>query len=205
MDINDSNLVYSYYVDSDCRIQSVDENWKNFARQNDSSGLIDNVIGKSLLQFISNEEVRMIHRMLLDKVLSAQKPVAVSLRCDSAELRREMELRMMPESDSLVKFACYTLLEVPHPEPLAILGSGSKSDKFALMCSWCKKVETDGQWVELEEAVRNFDWLGANLPPSITHGICANCSADISELLFENEASADWSSCLDGPTTAGVK
>lgn len=106
MNPKQSDLVYTYYVDAGCQIISVDENWESFARENGAEVLVDNVVGKSLLQFISNPEVCAIYQMLLDQVLTTQNAVTVTLRCDSAELRREMELQVIPLSNSLAKFAC---------------------------------------------------------------------------------------------------
>lgn len=42
-------------------------------------------------------------------------------------------------------------------------------EEFLRICSWCKKINHDGQWVTMEE------YFGSALTTKTTHGICPQC------------------------------
>jgi hypothetical protein len=43
------------------------------------------------------------------------------------------------------------------------------------MCAWCKRVDTDGCWLELDQAIARQRLFEAQLLPEISHGICEDC------------------------------
>jgi hypothetical protein len=43
-------------------------------------------------------------------------------------------------------------------------------EEFLRICSWCRKIEHDGQWVTMEE------FFGSELATKMTHGICPQCT-----------------------------
>lgn len=48
-----------------------------------------------------------------------------------------------------------------------------RSEEMLRVCSWCNRVEQDGQWVE--DAVRESRIFERSRPPMMTHGICEIC------------------------------
>jgi hypothetical protein len=43
-------------------------------------------------------------------------------------------------------------------------------EEFLRICSWCKKIDHDGEWMTMEE------YFGSALTTKTTHGICPQCS-----------------------------
>jgi hypothetical protein len=43
-------------------------------------------------------------------------------------------------------------------------------EKFLMVCSWCRKVGQDGQWLTMEQ------YFGAKFDTQTSHGICPECS-----------------------------
>jgi hypothetical protein len=43
------------------------------------------------------------------------------------------------------------------------------------MCSFCKSVEVQGRWCQVEEAVAALRFFEINMLPSVTHGVCSSC------------------------------
>ena len=102
-----------------------------------------------------------------------QSPLSIPLRCDAPELRRHLELTVVPEADGNLTIRSCTLRTEPR-EPVPLLDAQSeRSNEFITICSWCKKVEVEGEWCEVEEAV---DRLGLLVEvPHLTHGMCLPC------------------------------
>ena len=50
-----------------------------------------------------------------------------------------------------------------------------RNTEFVVVCSWCKRVKTSGEWLEVEEAVRQLSLFYADDLPRISHGTCVDC------------------------------
>jgi hypothetical protein len=56
--------------------------------------------------------------------------------------------------------------------------SVERGKRFVSICGWCKKIALpNGQWVEVEEAVRVLNLFDEPQLPTLTHGICGECTA----------------------------
>ena len=51
------------------------------------------------------------------------------------------------------------------------------------MCSWCKRVDVEGAWSDVEAAVQRLRLFELTSLPQITHGICEPCLGGMLELL----------------------
>ena len=61
------------------------------------------------------------------------------------ELRRHLELTVVPEADGHLTIRSCTLQTEPR-EPVPLLDDQSeRSNEFITICSWCKKVEVEGE------------------------------------------------------------
>ena len=111
--------------------------------------------------------------MLFDSARRQQSPLSVPLRCDAPELRRHLELTIVPEADGHLTIRSRTLQTKPRELVPLLDNQSERSNEFITMCSWCKKVEVEGEWCEVEEAA---DRLGLLVEvPHLTHGMCLPC------------------------------
>lgn len=57
-----------------------------------------------------------------------------------------------------------------------------RGDSVLLICSWCKKIDIrDGNWQEIEDAVKNLKLFESGNLPQLSHGRCLSCYQSISE------------------------
>jgi len=151
--------------------------WERFALENAAPQLVANqILGRSLWEFISNVETRMVYKALLAKVRKGKSPFDVEFRCDASDLRRYIRLSMLPLSKNRVQFVG-TVLKVEPRDSIGLLDPIiSRSDDLFTICSWCKSVLLpDGRYAEVEEAVDNLGLFQRDVQPALSHGICPAC------------------------------
>lgn len=166
--------VISYRVDVSDRIVSASDSWDVFAAENKAPGLSkEEVLGRTLWDFIEGSETRHIFRLLLSKARACFSVMKVPFRCDSPEMKRFMEMEIRPLPDGSIDFVC-TTLRTEARTPVAFIDPDlDRSNEWRTICSWCKRVKMPGgEWAELEDAVRRLDLFGAKNPPQMSHGIC---------------------------------
>jgi hypothetical protein len=57
-------------------------------------------------------------------------------------------------------------------------------EEFMLVCSWCRKVGQEGQWLTMEQ------YFGSNFDTQTSHGICPECSQKARDRLAQQIAEA---------------
>jgi len=174
------NAGIAYDVDADDRIVAVTSNWLSFARQNQAPDLTPEIVaGRSLFDFISDWQTRYCYRTLVDRVRSTQRASTIPFRCDSPTARRYMELTISPRDKGHLWFESRLLSEeeraaIPLLDPMADHSKG-----WILSCSWCKRINALGDWVEVEVAIRHLDLFSGGPLPRISHGVCDDCGKQL--------------------------
>jgi hypothetical protein len=94
-----------------------------------------------------------------------------------------MEMEMGPAEASAVQFRSRTV-SVTEREPQALWERrGTHSKDLLVACGWCKKVQVDGDWEEVEDAVKKLRLFERDRSPSLSHGICEECHRAILKTL----------------------
>ncbi|MEM7167483.1 MAG: hypothetical protein AAF581_18635 [Planctomycetota bacterium] len=170
-------MLVEYSVDRNDCVRSVGAAWFEFACGNKAQNLTSEaVVGRPLWDFIANDQVRHIYQILLDRVRSLRETLVVPFRCDGPDVRRFMELQLTPVTNEGVRLEA-RLVREERREFIRLLGADPhRSDEFVTICSWCKKVQHDGRWLDLEAAVARQGLFVANELPQLTHGICEQCT-----------------------------
>ncbi|MGM0453776.1 MAG: hypothetical protein ACQERN_11485 [Thermodesulfobacteriota bacterium] len=177
-----------YQVDGlDC-ICFVNQRWFDFAADNDAREMAnaDSVIGKPLMDFIVGDELRHLYGVLMEKVRQSRQQITVPFRCDSAKIRRYMQMRIQAMPSHALCFESTILIEEKRPEmPLLYpddAGDSGHRQGLLVMCSWCKAVNVgNNRWVAVEQAVDRLKLFDCRHLPQISHGVCPSCAADIHE------------------------
>jgi len=175
-DKND-NRVFSVMLDKDDTIISVNKNWLNFARENNTAELVESsVVGKSIWQFIADLETAHLYRSIISKVREKNLSLSLPFRCDSPTCRRFMKMTISPADNTLISLDS-TIIKIENREYMPLLDSDiSRSKEFIRMCSTCKKIQiTESEWYEVEQAVISLDLFASSNLPQITHTICPEC------------------------------
>ncbi len=174
----DGRETYVYRVNAQDEIVWVSENWQAFADANCGAAntAADVVIGRSLWEYIVGLEVRHLYETVLKAVRERGQPIRLLFRCDAPDLRRYLQLLLVPLADRQVEFrsqllrtetrACVDLLRPEFP----------RSDGIVTLCSMCKKIATGpNEWREIEEAINHLHLFEQDALPSLSHGLCPVC------------------------------
>ncbi len=166
-----------YELDAACRVTAFDQGWSDFAIENDAPELAsaESTIGRSLFSFFGDPTTTHLYRELFARVRSSQRPVTVRIRCDAPKLVRELDLTISPLEAG--GFHVRSELVNSHARPrMSVLDRAvRRSGETLLMCSWCKSVYANGQWVELEEGAKQLRLLERASMPRLSHGVCGSC------------------------------
>jgi hypothetical protein len=173
-----------YSIDRADRIRFINEAWLQFGCKNAGEHLNRaHVIGKSLWEFIEGEDVRHIYGLIFKAVRMKCQPAVFRFRCDSSVCRRYYLLTVSPLQEDELMLSTHPIREVSR-DPIPLLDpDAERGEPFLTICSWCNKARlpTD-EWVELEDAIHRFDFLGSRTVPLLTHGLCPKC-----HITIENE------------------
>lgn len=168
---------YTHIIDAEDKIISIDDNWIKFASENNFRNFDPNsVIGRNLFDFISGLEVKQIYRILVGRVRNTGNPCVLLYRCDSPYLIRYMQMTIKPMQNKHVLFE-NELIEVQERQPVSINydETDPSENSFLVMCSWCKKIKSDDEWVDMEMYLNLNQFLNNEINLRITHGVCGEC------------------------------
>jgi hypothetical protein len=173
----------SYELDAQLRLVAVDQSWSDFAQANGAPELVAPApLGKSILSSITDSTTRSIYAELFTRVAATGRPVTFALRCDSRRLRRFLDLTIEPLPTGFLLTSVERRVE-PNPDG-DIFQSGTLDDSTLIRsCSWCKQLEADGRWYEIDEAMARLRLFERARIPLVTHAMCDACYQKIGRVL----------------------
>jgi hypothetical protein len=172
---------FGYEVNAMDEVQSVSRTWLEFAAKNGwSESSPEQIVGRSLWNFISGRQTQHLYAMLFRKVRARQEKVSFSLRCDSPDCRRFMSLEISPLEEGCLKLRGILLRSEARPVVKLLDSVIDRTEEFVTICSWCQRVCLPaGEWVEVEVAVDRLKLFESVALPELTHGICPPCEIEI--------------------------
>jgi hypothetical protein len=171
-----------YRVDASGLVTSVDEGWDAFARANGGRQRVfrADIIGRPLVDLITGSTLKHLWETLMMYARERRQVIVVPFRCDAPEMRRSMQMRVEPGEDAGLCFTSKTMRQRRRARvPLLDALAPRSSARLLSMCSWCKRLHCDGEWLEVEEAVRRSGLLQEGALPDISHGLCPTCERDM--------------------------
>jgi hypothetical protein len=181
---------FIWIIDHADKIVHVNEAWLAFARENDAPELSAAlVLDQPVWRFIQGRETAYLYQQIFGRVRTGKSSIQFPFRCDSPDCRRFMEMKLSLLSGTAIQFTA-NLLRLEYRQPLDLLNaSGARSEQFARICSWCKKINIPGRgWREVEEAIGPLDLFGNHAMPRMTHTICDSCSDFVRQELIRETA-----------------
>lgn len=186
MNQNDySNETYTLRVDSRDIVRYVNPDWVKFARRNGNPRLGQEVLGRSLFDYIFGPDTYLAIQMLVRRVRESNNPTAYSFRCDSPDELRWMEMNVVPADDLCVEFHSKVTKTETRTGPQ--IGAGvsdfDSGENLIVVCSNCKRIEMESlAWVEVDVALDQLDYFNLDPNPGFTHGLCQDCYLTITGL-----------------------
>jgi hypothetical protein len=116
--------------------------------------------------------------MLLRRIRGELRSVDLPFRCDGPAVRREMDIRISSRSSGrFVLFSARLRGEERRDEFQPLLAAETpRGEETLTMCGWCDRFLVGGEWVEVEEAVTQLELFTLPKMPTISHGVCPDCS-----------------------------
>ena len=132
-----------------------------------------NVLGSRLFSFIENEGVRCVYDAMQGRIHQTGNRIAFPFRCDSPWFRREMEMSISRDGDTL-RYDSVIVHETKRQRPLP--QPTPAANTLISMCSFCKayRFPADSKnWKDVD-----LIFMERNLPErfSVTHGMCESCA-----------------------------
>jgi hypothetical protein len=178
--MNSDKRSFTYHIDQDDRIFFINQEWLDFADENQSANLSEEtIIGTSLWNHIVNSETVHIYETLIQKVRNGHSAIKIPYRCDSPNRRRFMEMNIAPLEKQGVAFVNVILREELRPVVQLLNPQFPRNEQMLRMCGWCKKVNFKDNWLETDEAVTTMKIFDDPELPKITHGICPPCKSKL--------------------------
>jgi hypothetical protein len=172
-----------YEIGPDDILRSVGGDWASFARANGAPELLDNIVGRSLWDFVAGVTTRDVYGRLIERA-RAGRELSFHLRCDSPDERRFMRMRMVPAANQGVRFETRLLTRAEWPGSLPFSRLDSMKTLLTV-CGWCGRAQIDRQWEEPEVAVERLGIFVGTHTPAISHGICPACTVVFEETLLD--------------------
>ncbi len=175
----------AYDLDDQFRIVWVDDGWNAFAVENGAPELVAPApIGQSIWSAIADGTTSLLWGQIFQKVRRTGRPLVVPIRCDSPALRRYLQLLVSVRPPSCLRIESLVVRVGPKP-PAVVIERTTPAPALLRMCSWCKQVEFQGRWVEVEVLTSELRLFERDVLPGLTHGMCPSCHADMTSILDE--------------------
>ncbi len=171
-----------YWIDDLYVIVRVNDAWDAFACSNDAPELTRHrVVGRGLWDFIADHTTRLLYDRMIVQAKHG-RDVRFGFRCDAPEWRRDLEM-IVAQDEGLVRFETHLVRETMRDPQFVRPRDPSRPDELLRACSWCNRIEHEGEWLEIEAAVAVSRVFDQHTLPHLTHGICPDCVARIEATL----------------------
>ncbi|MCM8613702.1 hypothetical protein [Accumulibacter sp.] len=166
----------SYTLDADDAIVAVAGDWDRLALANGCQSLLAaRIIGRRLDDFITGDVTRMFVRTMLMSARTLQRAVCRPYRCDSPQVRRLLQMSIVPQADDRLDVRHWQLRQEPVPQPVSVVAAASGSTAgFIKRCSMCNRIRLRQDWVEVGDA-RNDPSLAGASSLMVVYGVCPDC------------------------------
>jgi len=173
--------VYWYEVDRGDRLVAASDNWNGFAACNGAVELtIEAIRGKPIWQYIADPTTREIYRDLFAEVRRTGEPITICYRCDSPELRRDMELRIETAASNGLRIESRIVHVEPHETGTILRDDVERDARMVEACSFCKKVKVaERGWMELSDAAQRGAMFSEATVPQLSHSVCPACEPEL--------------------------
>lgn len=168
-----------YTLDQKQRIIGLDGPWDEFYQENGGAGLsFTEIEGQSIFRYVTGDHTRMWLQSIIQLVMAGGKPVERPYRCDSPEMRRYMQMRVVPAGPGTMTFEHHLLSMEPREKTVDIHYGGVFTRKdLRMRCSVCGRIRLEGRWLEPELGVS-----GNGNKVMVTYTVCESCSEAVPDL-----------------------
>lgn len=168
-------------IDARNRIASANAAWVDLVRDHvPALSGIEEVIGRSLWDFVDGVQVRQLWEILFERVRAVGAPVFVPMRGDIAGVRRVWDVELHPMPENAIRQVFEPVWSEKRPA-VALLDPAYPRNTQALpFCAWCNRIQVRiGAWEEVENAQLTLRIEAAETLPRLRKSVCTSCKQSL--------------------------
>jgi len=173
----DEPCCVTYRINQHDEIISVNDDWCRYASDHGWQGITpETVLNKPVFNYITDSTTSRLYQYLFKRVRGGSE-VRYKFNCESSSHRRLMEMTVTSLGElGDVELKARMLSKQDLNQQLAPV-SDPQNIGFVKACGWCSRIDMEGNWINVEDAVAKLEMFEFSRLPQMTHGICKNCFA----------------------------
>jgi hypothetical protein len=182
--MQDDNCCIAYQINGRDEIISVNDEWCRYASDHGWEGISpDKVLHRPIYNYITDSTTSSLYQTLFKRVRGGSS-VRYQFNCESISHRRIMEMSVKSIGDGGGLEMKARMLrkqarkQAPNIQPCESANNPTE-EEFLRACGWCSRIDLEGFWHEVEDAVARLGMFEFSRLPKLTHGICKECFADM--------------------------
>jgi len=146
----------------------------------------EKVLNKPVYNYITDSTTSRLYQYLFKRVRGGST-ARYQLNCESSSYRRLMEMTVTSLGDrGDVELKARMLCKQARMQKLDP-ANNPQNDEYLKACGWCYRIDIEGNWIHVEDAMGKLGMFEFSRLPQMTHGICKDCFAgmlkDVSTVL----------------------
>jgi hypothetical protein len=167
--MSNKNVVNYYRLDKNNLIFDVNSSWNKFASENEGQSVFsENVVGRNIFEFIKGDPTRMWYETIITLARMQGNVVERPYRCDSPDLKRFMRMRIIPESDSILRLEHEVIGIEPRGSSVNFEFNRVGRPDYRLRCSICGRIRDGEEWKEAGHGNEELHIV-------VIYGVCDDC------------------------------
>ncbi len=173
----DDDCCVSYRINGHDEIISVNDDWCRYASDHGWQGISpEKVLNKPVYNYITDSTTSRLYQYLFKRVRGGST-VRYQFNCESSSHRRLMEMTVTSLGDrGDVELKARMLCKQARMQQFDP-ANNPQNDEYLKACGWCYRIDIDGNWIHVEDAVGKLGMFEFSRLPQMTHGICKYCFA----------------------------
>ena len=165
-----------YQLGRDDCVIGVCSAWSTLARERMALALDEEmVLGRSLWEFVHGGATQRLYDALLHHVRATGQKIQFAYRGDSPSTIRYMRMSLLPGPHHLVRFRSEILHEQSRQRNVYFTHVAYPRHPDIMQCSLCQKIEFNGRWYTVAEALAHTDAIDDLLPTEVGDTVCESC------------------------------
>ena len=178
--MQDNNCCVTYRINERDEIIAVNDDWCRYASDHGWEGISpDKVLHRPIYNYITDSTTSSLYQYLFKRVRGGSS-VRYNFNCESSSHRRVMEMTVKSFGDAgelelKARMLCKQARNIQRHDS----ANSPNEDEFLRACGWCCRIDLEGYWIEVEDAVARLGVFEFSRLPKLTHGICKECFAEM--------------------------
>ena len=175
--MQDNGCCVTYRINARDEIIAVNDDWCRYASDHGWEGIsAELVLLRPIYNYITDSTTSRLYQYLFKRVRSGST-ARYQFNCESDSHQRVMEMTVMPFGNrGEVEMKARMLSKQEHSLHRADLAEKKKQEaEFLRACGWCYRIDMEGYWLNVEDALAELGVFEFSRLPKLTHGICKDC------------------------------